>query len=104
MKKKKIETLGQLLQHLVDDEEGKQVRKGENGKDEYPYWVCKELDELLMDEGNPQITFEVIGSESVLGMIFHPLRKISDQLCNGCGPCMQRMKDAYQAKVKNNKK
>ncbi len=104
MQKKKIETFGQLCQHLIDSEEGKQIRNGEDGQDKYYSWVYSQLDGLFMDENNPHMTFEIANARETLCDLVRPFKHMFDHLYNNCPRCLKRMENAYEAKVKNNQK
>jgi hypothetical protein len=104
MKQKKIKTFGQLCQHLIDSEEGKQIRKGEDGQDKYYSWIYSQLDGLFMDENNPHMTFEIAHAGDTLHDLFRPLKHMFDQLYNSCPRCLKRMEDAYQVQLNQTKK
>ena len=104
MKKKKIKTLGQFLQHLVDHEEAKQIRKEEDGDNKYESWVFSQIDKYFMDEDNPKLTFEIAGACDTLRPVFGPLDSMFDNFYNGCQCCVKRMGEAYKAEVNKTKK
>lgn len=97
MKQKKIKSLGEFIHHLLDHEDAVVLRKQQSNEEGYRSWVFKQIDQVIFDEENPNLTFEIMEATSSLGSLFQAIRSVSDNVNEFCPRCFERMKVALKA-------